>query len=164
MSNLKLPLSFKAQVKRMKEFHKIIIEDDEYAENILSRVNYYKLLGYGIGLNNPNNKDEYINCSIEKLFNLYNFDSKIRNLFQLYLEYIEIEFKTKLANYYSLKYGSECYKNPSFFETVIKSDGTNVHTNIISDFDKEVDRHSNLPFVKHHIETYDGHFPFWVAV
>ena len=29
---------------------------------------------------------------------------------------------------------------------------------------REIQHNKNLPLVKHHLETYGGHFPIWVAV
>lgn len=31
-------------------------------------------------------------------------------------------------------------------------------------FDEECKRQKNVPFVKHHFQKYDGHFPIWVAI
>ena len=163
MKSMKPALTFYEQLEKFK-LHNIKISDDNLAINILKQVNYYKLLGYGVGLKNPQNPEEFINCSIEMLFRLYTFDSRLRNLFHLYLEYIEIEFKTKLSNYMSLKYGPECYRDESIFVPIVKSDGTNPYSIIVQNLDKEVERHKNALFVRHHIDNYDGHFPFWVAV
>ena len=38
------------------------------------------------------------------------------------------------------------------------------HKKLIDNFNTEVKRNKELPFVKHHIDNYDGKFPLWVAV
>lgn len=39
-----------------------------------------------------------------------------------------------------------------------------VHQNIVDKFKDECKRQKNSPCVKHHIEKYEGHFPFWAAI
>ena len=49
------------------------IEDDNQAKEILQKINYYRLSGYGIGLLSSSNKDEYREgISLQHLFRLYN--------------------------------------------------------------------------------------------
>lgn len=161
---LKPPLTIDMQIKKFVDEHNLIIDNYLEAKDILSRVNYYKLIGYGIGLKDPSNKELFVNTSLKKLYDLYVFDSKLRNIFSNILEYIEVEFKTIVSLLLSNKYGSECYMDVSNFNDFCKSDGTSIHESIVDDFNKEVQRHSNYSFVRHHNRNYDGHFPFWVAI
>ena len=62
MVSVKCPLSYSEQIERLKNFHKMKIEDDNQAKEILQKINYYRLSGYGIGL---------IKTNIDKVF-LYN--------------------------------------------------------------------------------------------
>ncbi|MCR5084857.1 MAG: Abi family protein [Succinivibrionaceae bacterium] len=39
-----------------------------------------------------------------------------------------------------------------------------IHANIIRQFQEEIKRNKNLPFVKHHNTKYNSKFPIWVAV
>ncbi len=59
MVTVKRPLSYSEQIERLKFFHKIQIEDDNQAKEILQKINYYRLSGYGIGLTSSSNSDEY---------------------------------------------------------------------------------------------------------
>ena len=59
MVSVKYPLSYSKQIERLKNFHKMKIEDDNQAKEILQKINYYRLSGYGIGLLSSSNKDEY---------------------------------------------------------------------------------------------------------
>ena len=102
--------------------------------------------------------------SINHLFDLYTFDSAFRSLILHTIEQIEIQLRTQLAYYLSLKYGAEGYLNPDNFIIKCKKDGTNIHTNIIESFQNECKRQNKVPFVVHHNEKYGGHFPLWVAV
>jgi abortive infection bacteriophage resistance protein len=42
---VKYPLTYEEQIKRLKDFHKLSIDDDEEALLILKKINYYRLSG-----------------------------------------------------------------------------------------------------------------------
>ena len=52
---LKPALTFDEQIERLKNEHAVIIQDRSSAKDILSRVNYYRLSAYGIGLKRKDN-------------------------------------------------------------------------------------------------------------
>ena len=55
--------------------------NSEYAENILRRVNYYRLSAYGLTLKDPlNNKQYSDDASFNKMLSLYEFDKNLRLL------------------------------------------------------------------------------------
>ena len=47
---LKDALTYEQQVDHLKNIHKLVIPSEKEAVSILSRVNYYRLSAYGIGL------------------------------------------------------------------------------------------------------------------
>jgi len=162
---LKHALTYQQQVERLRDVHKLDIPSETEAISILSRVNYYRLSAYGIGLKKTDNTEEFIDgISILTLYRLYCFDSKFRNILFHTTEHIEIQMRTQIANYLALKYGPECYINESLFEGTVNRDGIKIFDTILDDFKKECARQEKLPFVHHHIDKYDGHFPIWVAV
>ena len=165
MHELKRPLSYEDQISRLQNEHNLIIGDKENAIRILSHVNYYRLSGYGIGLKMKDDPERYRDgITIEHIYRLYEFDRLFRNLLFGAIERIEIQLRTQIAYQLSLKYGAEGYLNPDNFDDKTKKDGESVHLFIIENFTKEAERQRNTPFVKHHRNKYDGHFPLWVAV
>ena len=52
-------LSYEEQIERLIKIHNLIIKDKETAINILNKVNYYRLSGYGIGLTQENDREKY---------------------------------------------------------------------------------------------------------
>lgn len=77
---LKPALSCDEQIEGLTSFHKPIINDSDKAINILKTVRYYRISGYGIGLKKLTNKEYFIKgISLERLFNLYRFDSQLKN-------------------------------------------------------------------------------------
>lgn len=47
---LKRALTYEDQINKLIHDHKLIITNESYAKEILKKVNYYRLSGYGIGL------------------------------------------------------------------------------------------------------------------
>ena len=165
MYQLKPPLTYKEQIEHLKKYHGLVVSDESYALEILKRVNYYRLSAYGIGLRKIDDKEKYIDgISIEHIYRLYEFDSTFRNILIHIIEQIEIQFRAQISNYLGIKYGSECYMDKSIFIDKQTKDGHSVYSSIIDNFNKELTRQTNVPFVKHHINKYGGHFPIWVAV
>lgn len=162
---LKKALTFEQQIDRMKNTHNLEIPNNEDAVKILSKVNYYRLSGYGIGLKQKEDKEKYLaGISLEHLYQLYCFDSLLRNKLIHVIEQIEIQLRAQISNFLGLKYGSEGYTDPANFISKISKDGSSVHSNIMTNFHRECEHQANVPFVKHHMDKYCGHFPVWVAV
>lgn len=165
MIALKPALTYEKQIAHLKAAHNLTIEDDNAALDILSKVNYYRLSAYGLGLTIPGNKELYVDgITLEHLFRLYQFDSRFRNILVHIIEQLEIQLRTQLSNYLALKYGSEGYIDPNNFTAIKSKTGDLIHTAVIDSFKKECERQKLIPFVKHHMDKYDGHFPIWVAI
>lgn len=162
---LKSPRTLDEQIAHLRCAHGLLIEDDVAAKEILSHVNYYRLSAYGIGLKQPDNPELYKSgVSLETLYRLYSFDTRLRSALLHILEHVEIELRTQIAYCLSLRYGAEGYMDAANFRDRTNSSGESIHGLVIRKFAQEVSRQKNLPFVRHHIQKYDGHFPLWVAV
>ena len=92
------------------------------------------------------------------------FDRELKGIFFDIIAAIEIELKTKISNHLALKYGALEYINNRIFDDKIDKNGLSYHEKLLSRFQYEVERHKNVPFVKHHIDNYNSDFPIWVAV
>lgn len=165
MANVKPFLSISDQIVHLTEFHGLVIDDYDQAAEILSQVNYYRLInGYSVGLMQRNDHDRYIDgISLSHLYRLYYFDSQFRNLLLFVIEQIEIQFRTRIAYYHGGKYGPLGYMDVANFNDQLRN-GDSIHESIISHFNEECKRQSKSPMVHHHYEKYDGQFPVWVAV
>lgn len=56
---LKPALNYEQQIIKLKVNHNLSITNSEHATQILKKVNYYRLSGYGIGLKKKNDKEKY---------------------------------------------------------------------------------------------------------
>ena len=162
---LKPALTYDEQICKLRVGHNLTISDENFAKDILRKVNYYRLSGYGIGLKKDDNKEHYLDSiTIEHLFKLYCFDSQFKNNLIRTIEQIEIEFRTQIAYHLAIKYGSDALMNEMNFICKTNKDGDTIYSIVINSLNKEIDRQRNKPFVKHHIRTYNGNFPIWVSV
>lgn len=165
MKPLKQPLSYADQIKRLRDVHALVIDDEEEALDILGRVNYYRLSAYGIGLKRADDPEKYIDgISLHHLYRLYRFDVLLRAALVHLIEHIEIELRTQVAYQLAIRYGAEGYRDPSNFCDRSTSRTGSVHADILGKLSDEISRQKNLPYVKHHNQVYGGHFPIWVAV
>ena len=107
------------------------IEDDNQAKEILQKINYYRLSGYGIGLLSSSNKDEYREgISLQHLFRLYKFDSVLKNALMHVIEQIEIQLRTQISYALAMKYGALGYLNV----TIFKDNVSKAHSKLINTF------------------------------
>lgn len=138
--------------------HGLVIKDRDYGYKVLQNINYYTLTGY---LHLFKEENEYRKgTSLEIAVKLYHFDSELRNLLISLTTEAEQLLKTRIAYQIALEYPENPYNylKKDFF--------TNVgdHKKFIDSFNVTVDRNKEVPFVKHHLDRYDGKFPIWVAV
>ena len=162
---LKSALTYNQQIERLKVIHKLTISDDALALRILAQVNYYRLSAYGIGLKKASNPEEYRDdITLEHIFRLYCFDSEFRNNIIHIVEQLEIMLRTRISYYLGITYGPEGYTDVRNFIDKQDRQGQSIHSKIMESLKREIQHNKNLPLVKHHLETYGGHFPIWVAV
>ena len=55
VQNVKKTMSYEDQIKRLRDFHRLSIDDDGEALKIFKKINYCRLSGYGIGLTSLGN-------------------------------------------------------------------------------------------------------------
>lgn len=154
---LKLPTTFEEQYERLLQ-RNLIIEDKDFALDTLSKVNYYRFSAYLLPFKQLSNGCYREGTSFSKIYRLYEFDRKLRNILSLVIEPIEVLLKTKIAYYHAHKYGAEGYNNFANFES------QNRHNQFMIEFNDAVHKNRKALFVKHHINNYSAHFPIWVAV
>ena len=156
---LKLHKSYTDQVALLKS-RGLIIHDESQAAKVLETVNYYRLSGY-LHEFKKNGEDCYIDgLSFENVLAIYHFDAKLTRVLMYALEDVEESLKTRFSYELSSSYPLEpliyldgkVYRNPSEF------------LRFKAMFAQSKRDNSQLPFVKHHIENYNGDLPVWVAV
>ena len=154
---LKPATTFEEQVKLLEQ-RGLIIADKEFALDVLSKVNYYRFSAYLLPFKNQDSNYYRDGVSFNRVYKIYEFDRKLRNLMLSAIEPIEILLKTQLAYYHAHKYGAEGFISPENFQN------EDWHEKFILEFNQTVKKNSKALFIKHHLENYNGRFPVWVAV
>jgi abortive infection bacteriophage resistance protein len=153
---IKPPLTFKEQVELLKS-RNLIIDDECFTKKVLSNINYYRLSGYSLSLR----KDDkfYDGVNFDTIYQIYQFDKKLRYLLFDLVEAVEVSFRTHIAYYLAHKYGPLSYLKSIYFCNV------DYHNEIILEIEKEIKKNKGKElFIVHHIGKYGGKFPVWVAV
>lgn len=182
MTALKTWMSMEDQLARLKQ-RGLAVSDDAAALSYLQRIGYYRLSGYWYPLRvidpvaseregKPVRLDAFVPGSrFEDVVKLYVFDKKLRLLAMDALERIEMAVRVDVA--YLLGQRDSCaHENPdcldgNFTKKVMRRGpdaGRTGHTVWLEKYQSLVYRSRQLAFVKHHLETYDGKLPIWVAI
>lgn len=94
LHQVKPPTTYAEQVEILHS-RGLEIPDTDKAIQILKQVNYYRLSAYMLSLKND---DHFIaGTTINNVYNLYDFDRKLRNLLMSALETVEVAFRTHIA-------------------------------------------------------------------
>ena len=141
----------------------LIINDEEYARNILVRENYFFLNGYRfLFMKGINNKTYISGTTFEEMYSLFLFDREFRNILFKYL--LENNTKSIISYQLSKKYGykESDYLKPRNFDFVPEK------ARQINDLLKKMKRQVRVngnqhSATKHYITNY-GYIPLWVLV
>lgn len=156
---VKPPKTYKEQIEIYKS-RNLYIEDSEYAEKVLQRVNYYRLSAYGLTMKDPFIKNQYIQgASFKKMLSLYEFDRRLRLLLLGVLETIEIALRTHISYETAHKFGPLGYKDKkNFINEKFHQDSMGELNSLINK-----SRKGEL-FIQHHFKKYDGVIPIWAVI
>lgn len=160
--DLKQPLSFEEQLNRLKT-QGIVVNDDEKAIEILKHINYYRFTGYALQFRVDPDESTYIDGTIfESIYNLYIVDERLRDLFRMYIEKVEVYYRTQISYGFSIvkctkppydqHYDRKNFHNKKGYDEVIKS------------FNRAKDYYKDSLIVKHHKTKYNSKMPLWVMV
>lgn len=91
-----------------------IINNASACIEVLKNIGYYRLSAYFYPFMQED-KTFVEKLSFDKVYRIYEFDRKLRNLLLTALEVIEISLRARLAHFHSEKYGPQGYLNASNF-------------------------------------------------
>ena len=143
----------------------LVIEDEEFAKNVLLRENYFFLNGYRhLFMKSANNKRYIEGTTFEELYSLFLFDRQFRNIIFKNLLMIENNIKSIISYQLSKKYG---YKESDYLKTK-NFDNSPEKQRQINDLLKKMKRQirvngSQHSATSHYLSNY-GYIPLWVLV
>ncbi len=144
MSEVKPHLSYDEQINRLCS-KGCVINDTDFCKSVLENVGYYRLSAYFLPFKKEDGSYEK-DLTFERIWHIYEFDRKLRNILFAALEVIEISFRARLAYDHSKKYGPLGYLAPSTFNRRHNSE------RFKENLRREAENNKKVLFVKHHID------------
>lgn len=152
---VKSPATYDQQLAKLIE-HGCIVEDPQYAQEVLSRVGYYRFLAYFLPFTGAD-KRYAPNTKFETVYRIYEFDRKLRQLLFSAVEEVEINLWSQLSYFHAHKYGSLGYMD------AVNFNAKHNHARFMEAVKREIDNNKQVLFVRHHMQKYNGEFPLWVV-
>lgn len=161
----KPPLTYGDQIALLKS-RGMVFADETYARNLLANVCYYRLSAYMLPYKKKADEkilDEFKEGTTwEKVYELYEFDRKLRLLVFDAIERLEVAIRSQIVYQLSEKYGSHWQDQSDIFkprkEAVLK-DGRKVINDVYGDIQKHIKEqlHNNKAevFIQHYRDKYD---------
>lgn len=171
----------------MKEFKTIIeeiellksrglnFENEEKAKDILLNNSYYNIIN---GYKNPfiknDTSDEYNeNTTFEEIYELYNFDKAIKDIFLEYILKVENRLRSLIAYYFPMFHGNDNYLTINSFDNMFNNNQVSEEKkqkrirdiqSLIGIIHKDIaDNLTSKAYIKHYMLEY-GFIPPWVLV
>ena len=132
------------------------VDNEGTCIDVLSRVNYYRFTAYFLPFRNKDRETYKDGTNFSQVYDIYQFDKRLRALILSAIEDIEIYVRTQLSYFHAHKYGALGYKDPQFFMDYDR------HQTFLAVGEREIESNKKILFVKHHIEKYEREFPVWV--
>lgn len=156
--SVKPPATYNEQVQILKS-RGLIISDDVAAAEKLEYINYYRLRGYYIHLQEKGSDKFISGTTFEQILSLHDFDNELRILLLRLLLNIEIVAKTRIAYNVAHEWGTMGYRDEKNYSNDMHEKFQNLMKRIDKDLEKSHER-----FIKTYNDKYAGQFPIWVAV
>lgn len=159
---LKPPLTFEEQIKRL-ERHGMIIDSKDNALTILKQVNYYRFTGYALeNRKNQHSSDYQIGTSFQAVCQRYQFDVEMRHILRKAIECAEIYYRTQISYVFSNRkcidpphdqhYDRKNYYRKEAFDRLVEN------------IKRETSYYRDSLIVHHHKLKYGNRMPLWVLV
>ena len=143
----------------------LVIDDVEYAKNILLRENYFFVSGYRhLLIRSKSDKRFLPNANFREMYALFNFDRQIRNIIFKNLLIIENNIKSIFSYQLSKKYGykEKDYLKPSNFTN--NPEKFRQVNDLIKKMKRQIRINGNQHSATKHYMEYYGYVPLWIVV
>lgn len=137
----------------------LFVGNDAEAIDSLSHLNYYRLRGYYIHLQDKTSDKFNAGTSLTHIVALHSFDSELRLILLRLLFDLEIVARTSIAYEIGNAWGPMGYIAEANYEGCNHDQFEKLMDSIKFDIERSKER-----FIRTHNEKYGGSFPIWVAV
>lgn len=148
--------TYEQQLARMKA-RGLAVDDEEFALSRLRDLNYYRLRGYWLTLEEDGTFVE--GTSFDDIWELYQLDRELRRWLWQAVAPIEIKLRTQFAYEFAHRCGPDAYLDASNYFRQENFDRA------LANYERERDRaySQDVPYVVHNMDKY-GKLPVWAAV
>jgi abortive infection bacteriophage resistance protein len=155
---IKPPLPVQDQINLLKS-RGLQIPDEERAARYLRNISYYRLSGYMYPFLADTKQHLYKDGTMfEDVLDLYRFDRELRLLVFSAIEKIEVAFRARIINQYSV-----ALRDPFWYTNAANFADPKQHTEFSNSLTAYIKR-SNDVFIKHFYNTYSDPWPpIWVV-
>lgn len=152
------PMSIEKQIDNLKD-KGLIIENEAYAQEVLGRISYFRLVkAYSLNMK-VKNGNYYDGVRFEDIVDLYSFNARFRQSLFTQIEKIEVAARCRIGNYFAETYGVLGYRDSNHFMNA------EYHRRFLEDAEGEIRRNAKAPFVKNFKEHYEeGALPVYALV
>lgn len=154
---LKQPTNIDEQINILKTSKNLIVDDEEWAKEVLLHINYYRFSAYMLAFKDGTSDMVKPGTTFNDIYTTYTFDKEFRSIMRLLLESVEITFRRHIAYVTAHYAGSLAHEDVRIFVNGER------HEQFLRSLTECIDRSKEL-FVEHHKERYGGKFPVWVAL
>ena len=143
----------------------LVIDDINFAKEVLLRENYFFLAGYRhLLLKSKNDKRFIENANFNEIYSLFNFDRQVRNIIFKNLLIIENNIKSIFSYQLSKKYGykEKDYLKPSNFTN--NPERFRQVNDLIKKMKRQIRINGNQHSATSHYQNNYGFVPLWVVV
>ena len=149
---LKKPTTFDEQIERLKE-HGMAIDDTLEAKNFLMQVSYYRFTGYCLQFRKNENDSSFSNkISFGDICQIYWFDESMRKILRVYIEKLEIYFRTQIAHgFAALKCTNPPHDQHYDKDNFFRKTG---YQEVLESIGRDLVYHGDSSMVKYHRDNY----------
>ena len=162
--NKKQFLTYDEQITFLEEKKGLIISDKEYARRTLLKIGYFPLInGYKEIFKESNNDQFQRGTTFEDIYELYNFDNDLRNIFLKYILVAERNIKSSLSYHFCNEYGDlqSDYLNVNNYDYIGKK--KNVINKMLKIMSGQLRHDSDYVYIRHYMSIYQ-YVPLWVLM
>jgi abortive infection bacteriophage resistance protein len=153
---LKQAATYDEQIAKLRE-HGCVVEDEAFCKEVLAKISYYRLSAYFLPFRTVGGKYKS-DTTFSKVYNLYEFDRKLRRLIFTAIEEVEVYLRAQLSHFHAHKYGSDGYMDAVYFNAKHDSGGFEERINDL------IRVNSKSALVSHHLKNYGGKMPLWAIM
>lgn len=157
-------LTYDEQITFLEKEKGLIISNKEYAKKILLKIGYFPLInGYKEIFKEPINNQFQKGTSFEDIYELYDFDNDLRNIFIKYILLAERNIKSSLSYHFCKEYGDlqSDYLNVNNYDYTGKK--KSVIDKMVKIMSGQLRYDSDYIYIRHYMTTYH-YVPLWVLM